>query len=87
MLVPFAVFLALRHSEFFPPLSNKGTGLLFGTWWDSKATLGPLCIVDFAIFAFLVVQVFENFGGWLEKTAIHRYLRFIGQHSLQVYAW
>jgi hypothetical protein len=87
LLVPFAVFLALRHSEFFPPLSNKGTGLLFGNWWDSKATLGPLCIVDFAIFAFLVVQVFENFGGWLEKTAIHRYLRFIGQHSLQVYVW
>ena len=56
-------------------------------WWLAKVTLGPLRIVDFGLFACLMAQVVRRYGPWLENTLVHRYLRFLGQHSLQVFAW
>jgi hypothetical protein len=57
------------------------------SWLVAKQTLGPLRICDFALFAYLLAQVFIWYGPRLEKTLLHRYLRFLGQHSLQVFAW
>jgi hypothetical protein len=86
-LVTFIFFLALRHSEAILHQGRQGAGLLFANWLYRKPSLGPLCILDFAIFAFLLTRTVAHFGDKLEKTAVHRYLCFIGQHSLQVFAW
>ena len=52
-------------------------------WARGLSTSGP----RFALFAYLLAQVFICYGPLLEKTLLHRYLRFLGQHSLQVFAW
>ena len=82
----FGLLFVLSHAPIIP-----GAGFVdlraAHSWLVAKQTLGPLRIFDFGLFAYLVAQVFNRYGPRLEKTLLHRYLRFLGQHSLQVFAW
>lgn len=83
----FSLFLVLRHSNIMLGAGTSDVNLDLGPWWFAKRTLGPLRILDFGLFAYLLAQIANRYGPWLEKTVVHRYLRFLGQHSLQVFAW
>jgi hypothetical protein len=86
VLLLFGLLFVLSHAPI-----NLGAGSVdlraAHSWLVAKQTLGPLRIFDFGLFAYLVAQVFNWYGPRLEKTLLHRYLRFLGQHSLQVFAW
>jgi len=79
----FGLLFVLRHARIIlgPGFVNLWAA---HSWLVAKHTLGPLRIVDFALFAYLLAQLFIWYGPRLEKTLLHRYLRFLGQHSLQV---
>jgi hypothetical protein len=82
----FGLLFVMRHARII-----LGAGFVdlraAHSWWVAKQTLGPLRICGFALFAYLLAQGFIWYGPLLEKTLLHRYLRFLGQHSLQVFAW
>jgi len=87
VFVLFSVLFVLRHSHIILGAGMHGVSLDHGPWWFAKPTLGPLRIFDFGLFACLLAQIVKKYGQSLEKTVLHRYLRFPGQHSLQVAAW
>jgi hypothetical protein len=82
----FSLFLLWRHQRFILGAGTYDFTRHLNPWWRAKPTLGPLRMVDFALFACLMAQVLKRYGSWLEDTLVHRYLRFLGQHSLQVFA-
>jgi hypothetical protein len=82
----YALLFVLRHTRVI--LGPRFVDLrATDSWWVAKQTLGPLRICSFGLFAYLAAMAFIRYGPWLEKTLLHRYLRFLGQHSLQVFAW
>jgi len=86
VLTLFGLVFLLRHAHVI-----LGKGLLDHwpqLWWlVDKPRLGPLRIFDFGLFVYLVAQVISRYGPPLQRTVVHRYLCFLGQHSLQVFAW
>ena len=87
VLALFCLFFVLRHSNIMLGAGPVDRTLDLGSWWYAKRTLGPLRIFDFALFAYLLAKAAKSYGPWLEKTVVHHYLRFLGQHSLQVFVW
>jgi hypothetical protein len=83
----FSFFFLWRHPSLLLGMAPYSVGRDLRLWWFAKPTLGPLRIVDFALFVCLMAQAVKRYGPWLENTLVHRYLRFLGQHSLQVFAW
>ncbi len=53
----------------------------------SLVKLGPLRLLDFAAFAFLLLLVVRRFRRPERTAAAFRWLAFIGEHSLPVFAW
>lgn len=89
-LVPVVGFLfILRH----PLVTLPGAGTMVQKylhtqcWWTAKNSLGPLRILDFGLFALLLASLTRAFGSRVQASLVHQWLRFLGQHSLQVYAW
>ena len=83
------VFFALRHPVATLPGFGEGVMKYWQdhAWMTAKGTLGPLRMIDFGLFACLLACIAKTFGKRLEAASVHRGLRFLGQHSLQVYAW
>jgi hypothetical protein len=81
----YTLLYVLRRAHFIPGLPFIDLRAA-QSWWVAKATLGPLRLCGFLLFAYLIAQVFTKFGPHLEKTLLHRVLCFLGQHSLQVFA-
>ncbi len=79
------VLLLLRHH--LTPLGRMdlvdNTAAL-GAW---RATLHPIRLLDFAVFAYLAWYVPRWVDECCENFLTIRFLRYIGRHSLQVFAW
>jgi len=48
---------------------------------------GPLRIINFAAWAYVVWKLEPKLPKFLHENPIYRWLAFLGQHSLQVFAW
>jgi hypothetical protein len=48
---------------------------------------GPLRLVNFALFAVGIVYVWQRTPAWLREGRVLRWLAYLGQHSLYVFAW
>ena len=77
----FALLLFLRHPMIVHPILNLG-------WWiTSKEGVGIVRLVDIGFLAILLANTTPAFGARLAKLAVCRAGCFLGQHSLQVFAW
>lgn len=80
-----ALFFVLRHQIFLfgnPVLSFDRLRFL-----TEKNTCGALRLLSFGAFAYLVYRVPPTIHRIMQNSLPHRFLCYLGQHSLQVFAW
>ncbi len=76
-------------------LFRLGFGLLripelAGPGWHTLVHLennGPLRVVNFALFALGAAYVWPRISAEIKSSALLRWIAYLGQHSLQVFAW
>jgi len=67
--------------QLLSPLLSHAQALL------SLGTQGPLRLINFAAWAYLVWRFHGRAPQWVYTNKLSRWLAFLGQHSLQVFAW
>jgi hypothetical protein len=90
MLLPFSLALAtglfiVRHqSVFHGHLALLNMHLALSRW---RSINHPLRLINFAAWAYLIWWVPRSVDSWLKDLPAIRFLRYLGRHSLQVFAW
>ena len=85
-VVVAAGFFVLREvfalqPQLLSPLLSHAEALL------SLGTQGPLRLINFSAWAYLVWRFHARAPQWVYTNKVSRWLAFLGQHSLQVFAW
>jgi hypothetical protein len=90
VLVAFSMFLAtlfflLRHQIlFFGHFSVVDTETALGAW---RSVNHPLRLINFGVFAYTLWYIPRSVDAKLLRLSAFRWLRYLGGHSLQVFAW
>lgn len=90
LLLVFSVVLAavlflVRHKVVFVgSLKLVDTQTALGTW---KSIIHPLRLINFAAFAYILWYLPRSIDEKLHGLSAFRFLRYLGRHSLQVFAW
>jgi hypothetical protein len=90
LLLVFSVVLAallflVRHNVLFVGnLKLVDVATVLGAW---KSINHPLRLINFAALAYILWYLPRSFDEKLHGLPLFRFLRYLGRHSLQVYAW
>ena len=83
ILVVF-LFFARHELLFSGNLRLVDTQAALGIW---RSINHPLRLINFAAFAYIIWYLPRSVDEKLERLFPVRWLRFLGRHSLQVFAW
>jgi hypothetical protein len=78
------LFLVRHQTLFFGNLSIVDTKAALGAW---RSINHPLRMLNFAAYAYILWYLPRSVDEKMHGTLVSRWLRYLGAHSLQVFAW
>lgn len=79
------MFFLVRHpTPFFGSLSILDNNAALGAW---RSINHPVRLLNFAAYAYILWYMPRSVDEKAHRTAVFRWLRYLGAHSLQVFAW
>jgi hypothetical protein len=79
-----AILFVLRHQHLLLGVRLIHIHTALDSW---RATNHPLRLLNFAAFAYILWSLPGSIDNVLNASSVCRFLRFLGRHSLQVFAW